>query len=181
MEPRAGNRPDAQSSVALSTSCLRTAQGMRPHDSTSRMREIRTSGSVGGLGGKPPRPTRPEGRSERPALRGGDKDRTVRWDASTRHLILAWPTPPVTTPEHAALSVAAEALSPRLSSDRELAASVKLPQATNDVEGLFLLNVQVKPGADLDDVKAKLLERTGRLSTAERMVISSLTPGMWQF
>lgn len=119
---------------------------------------------------------KPEGRTERPVLRGGDEDRTVRGDASTRHLILAWPTPSPTSPEHAALSVAAEALSARLLLDQDLAASVKSPQATNDVEGLFLINVQVKHGADLDVVKAKLLERVGRLSTPEGFGDGQIAP-----
>jgi hypothetical protein len=38
---------------------------------------------------------------------------------------------------------------------------------TNEVEGLFLVNVQAKPGADLDTLKSRLLEQVGKLSTPE--------------
>jgi hypothetical protein len=98
-------------------------------------------------------------------LRSGEVD--VGWDAETRHLILAWPTPPASTPEHAALSVAAEALSARLPVAPDITRLAKMPLVTNEVEGLFLVNVQAKPGADLDALKSRLLEQVEKLSTPE--------------
>ena len=35
---------------------------------------------------------------------------------------------------------------------------------THEVEGFFLVGVQVKPGADSDALKSKLLDRIGRLA-----------------
>ena len=91
----------------------------------------------------------------------------ARWDASTRHLILAWRTPPASDPDHAALTLAATALTGRLASDRDLSALAKSPVVTNEVEGFFLVGVQVKPGSDRDALKSKLLDRIGSLAKPE--------------
>jgi predicted Zn-dependent peptidase len=107
---------------------------------------------------------------EPPRLPRNSGDRTVRWDIKTRHLILAWPTPPVSSPEHAALSVAAEALSHRLSMNPNLARLATMPMVTNEVEGLFLVNAQAKAGADLDALKAELQQQVERLSTSEGLL-----------
>ena len=48
----------------------------------------------------------------------------------------------ISTPEHAALSVAAEALSARLLRAPDIARLAKMPLVTNEVEGLFLINVE---------------------------------------
>src|SRR5207249_3236125 len=45
----------------------------------------------------------------------------TRWDAATRHLILAWRTPPASDPDHAALTLAATFLMQRLPFDRDIA------------------------------------------------------------
>ena len=92
---------------------------------------------------------------------------TARWDASTRHLIVAWPTPATTSPDHAALSLAVETLDARLRADAELARRAKMPLVTNDVDGLFLVNVQAKPGADLDALRGRLLDQVARLNTPD--------------
>ena len=91
----------------------------------------------------------------------------ARWDASTRHLILAWRTPPASDPDHAALTLAATALTGRLAFDRDLSALAKSPVVTNEVEGFFLVGVQVKPGSDRDALRSKLLDRIGRLAKPE--------------
>ena len=92
---------------------------------------------------------------------------TARWDASTRHLILAWRTPPASDPDHAALTLAATALAQRLLFDRDIAALAKSPVVTNEVEGFFLVAVQVKPGTDQDALKSILLDRVSRLAKPE--------------
>ena len=91
----------------------------------------------------------------------------ARWDASTRHLILAWRTPPASDPDHAALTLAGTALTGRLATDRDLSAMAKSPVVTHEVEGFFLVGVQVKPGSDRDALRSKLLDRIGRLATPE--------------
>lgn len=89
------------------------------------------------------------------------------WDAKTAHLILAWTTPPTSSREHAALTLASTTLMQRLAMDRELAAMVTMPMVTTEVEGFFLVNVQVKPGSDREALEAKVLDRIERLSTPE--------------
>jgi zinc protease len=91
----------------------------------------------------------------------------VRWDASTRHLILAWRTPLASDPDHAALTLAATALTGRLATDRDLSALAKSPVVTNEVEGFFLVGVQVKPGSDRDALRSKLLDQIGSLAKPE--------------
>lgn len=109
---------------------------------------------------KPPSPI------ERPARSKGEAV-TSRWDARTRHLILAWPTPSVDSPEHAALSVANDGLSRNLHADAEIARLAKPPTVANDVPGWFFVNVQAKPEADLDILQSKLLAHVRQLSTPE--------------
>ena len=92
---------------------------------------------------------------------------TARWDAATRHLILAWRTPPASDPDHAALTLASTALAQRLPFDRDISALAKSPIVTNEVEGFFLAGVQAKPGADDDALRSELLDRIGRLATPE--------------
>jgi predicted Zn-dependent peptidase len=92
---------------------------------------------------------------------------TARWDASTHHLILAWRTPPASDPDHAAMTLASTVLTQRLPFDRDIAALAKSPIVTNEVEGFFLVNVQVKPGADGDALRAKLRDQISRLATPE--------------
>ena len=54
-----------------------------------------------------------------PQLRQEKKRLTAHWDASTRHLFLAWSAPPASSPDYAALSVAADLLTTHLSIDPE--------------------------------------------------------------
>ena len=99
-----------------------------------------------------------------PQLRQDKKQLTAHWDASTRHLFLAWSTLPASSPEHAALSVAADLLTTHLSVDRDLSRWAKMPLATCDVEGMFLVSIQVKKGVDIEEVRDKLLNLVAQLS-----------------
>jgi hypothetical protein len=111
----------------------------------------------------------PEPRTEldRPRPRPESNSLTARKDAASRHPILAWTTPPASSPERVALSLASLALMHRLATDRDIAAMERMPMVTNEVESYYLINVQVKPGADPGALKAKLLEQVGSLPTAE--------------
>ncbi len=93
-----------------------------------------------------------------PQLRQDKKQLTAHWDASTRHLFLAWSTPPASSSEHAALSVAADLLTTHLSMDNDLSKWGKMPLATCDIEGVFLVSIQVKKGVDIEEVRDKLLK-----------------------
>ena len=100
-----------------------------------------------------------------PQLRQDKKQLTAHWDASTRHLFLAWSTPSASSPEYAALSVAADLLTVHLSMDPKLSRQAKMPMATCEMEGVFLISIQVKPGAKIEAVRDKLLEHVDRLLT----------------
>ncbi len=124
----------------------------------------------------------------RPRLREDQNQRTVHWDARTRHLFLAWSTPLNSSPEWVALSVAAEVLTGRLAMDLELVRWAKMPTATCDLEGLFLIGLQVKPGADVETVRERLLKhieqlarpdglRDAELAAAHRRIDQALRPG----
>jgi predicted Zn-dependent peptidase len=101
--------------------------------------------------------------------------KTVHWDAATRHLILAWPTPPASDVDHAALTLASWLLQQRLFSDAEVAVLAKMPMVSNDVEGLFLVNVQAKPAADLDVLRDRVLAHITRLSKPGGLRSSEMT------
>ena len=99
-----------------------------------------------------------------PQLRQEKKQLTAHWDASTRHLFLAWSAPPASSPDYAALSVAADLLTTHLSMDPKLSRRAKMPMATCDMESVFLISIQVKPGADIEAVRDKLLKHVDQLS-----------------
>ena len=124
----------------------------------------------------------------RPRLREDQNQRTVHWDARTRHLFLAWSTPLSSSPEWTALSIAAEVLTGRLAMDVQLGRWAKMPTATCDLEGLFLIGLQLKPGADVEAVRDRLLKhveqlaspdalRDAELATARRRINQTLRPG----
>ena len=102
-----------------------------------------------------------------PQLRQDKKQLTAHWDASTRHLFLAWSMPAASSMEHAALSVAADLLTTHLSMDHDLSRWAKMPQATCDVEGMFLVSIQVKKGVDIEEVRDKLLKMVAQLSKVD--------------
>jgi zinc protease len=93
--------------------------------------------------------------------------RTVRWDATTRHLVLGWPAPASSDPDHRALTLASFVLMQRLYMDTEIAPLAKMPFVSNEVEGFFLVNVQAKPSADIDALKDLLLKKVTRLASPE--------------
>lgn len=104
-----------------------------------------------------------------PAPRAGLKpgDWTTDWDVSTRHLVIAWLTPPAAHADHPALTLAALALMERLPADAGISKLGDPMPQLNDIEGVFLISVQAKPGADLGALKAKVLERTADLAKPE--------------
>lgn len=106
----------------------------------------------------------PAGPPEDPpaALRPGRIEAT--WDLRARHLLIAWPAPKPTDPDHPALTVAALALMQRLFAAPEVAALAKLPIVGNDADGLFLIKAYVRPGADVGALEAAILDRVARLS-----------------
>jgi zinc protease len=103
--------------------------------------------------------------SPRPLPKAGTQ--TVTWDVTTTHLLLAWTVPPASHADHAALTLASFTLMNCLFRDREIAALAQVPLVDNDVEGLFLVNLQAKPGADLNTLQAKIEDRVARLSKAD--------------
>jgi predicted Zn-dependent peptidase len=102
-----------------------------------------------------------------PQLRHDRKQLTAHWDASTRHLFLAWSMPSASSTEHAALSVAADLLTTRISMDHDLSRWAKMPLVTCDVEGMFLVSIQVKPEADIEAVRDKLMKMVAQLSKVD--------------
>lgn len=115
----------------------------------------------------------------RPALRAGDHKAT--WDVKTRHLLLAWPAPTSDHADHPALTLAAQELQTRLWWDGELQKRTKIPLVSNDQEGMFLVNVQLKPDADPAAVKAKLLERVAALADSKKLPDDAVTRALAQF
>ncbi|HEV3122356.1 MAG TPA: insulinase family protein [Isosphaeraceae bacterium] len=110
----------------------------------------------------------PKSKDPQPALpkpKAGVRD--VRWDLATSNLVIGWPAPPPSDPDHAALSLAAGLLTMRLFSDTQLTATAKLPMATNDTDGFFVVNLQAKNNASLDKLRARVEELVAPLSTPE--------------
>jgi|GEM_PF-4300049 len=89
------------------------------------------------------------------------------WDVKTQHLLIAWKVPPPSDPDHSALTLATLPLMERLQADPGLLRLARMPHATNEVDGLFILNAQVKPGADLKALEAQLLDQVQRLGQRE--------------
>ncbi len=54
-----------------------------------------------------------------------------------------------------------------LSMDHDLSRWAKMPLATCDVEGMFLVSIQVKQGADIEEVRDKLLKMVTQLSNVD--------------
>ncbi len=102
-----------------------------------------------------------------PQLRQDKKRLTAHWDVSTRHLFIAWSMPSASSPEYAALTVAADLLTTHLSMDHDLSRWGKMPLATCDVEGMFLVSIQVKKGVDIEEVRDRLLKLVAQLSTTD--------------
>ncbi len=86
------------------------------------------------------------------------------WDLRARHLLIAWPAPPASDPDHPALTVASLVLTQRLFTDPDIGSLTKFPSVSNDANGCFLINAYVLPGADAASLEAKILDRVGKLS-----------------
>lgn len=96
------------------------------------------------------------------ALRPGRIDAT--WDLRARHLLLAWPVPLPSDPDHPALTVASLLLTQRLFTDPDIAALARHPFVGNDADGCFLINAYIRPGVDFAELEAKVLDRVRDLS-----------------
>jgi predicted Zn-dependent peptidase len=97
----------------------------------------------------------------RPVPKPGRID--ASWDASTAHVLVAWPAPPAAHADHPALTAASLVLAQRLFADAEIGALAKLPLVQNDVDGFFLVNAQAKNPGDVEALEAKILDRVARL------------------
>jgi len=93
--------------------------------------------------------------------------KVAHWDVATRHLLIAWPTPPSTTPDHAAMTLGAAALGPRLANGPAIHPLARLPDVSTEVPGFFLINATLRPGADPAALQARLLDQVRDLTTAE--------------
>lgn len=114
--------------------------------------------------GKIPAP-KPTSREKSVTLKPGRS--AAKWDVATRHLFLAWPAPAPPERDNAALTLASLLLSEQLMTNTELAARASFPRATNDVNGLFLIDLPTKPGAEFDKLEAKALDIVARLAKAD--------------
>jgi predicted Zn-dependent peptidase len=105
--------------------------------------------------------------AKRPDLKAGTHAAT--WDVAGRHVLFAWPTPALTDADYPALTLAAGALTMRLMSD---AAFLKLGDAIvspNDADGVFLVNVTLKDGADEAEVKKAVQAHVSALTDAQKL------------
>lgn len=98
------------------------------------------------------------------------------WDLRARHLLIAWPAPPPSDPDHPALTVASLILMQRLFADPDITAPAKLPTVGNDADGCFLINAYVRPGADAASLEAMLLDRVGKLSGQGAPTVVEVAP-----
>jgi hypothetical protein len=98
----------------------------------------------------------------RPPLKAAHSSAT--WDLATRHLFLAWPTPPQSGPDHPALALAAFLLTQRMNTDPEMGRLASFPQAMNQVAGVFYIDLPVKAGTDFDALEAKVRNHVAKLS-----------------
>ncbi|MBI1854018.1 MAG: insulinase family protein [Planctomycetes bacterium] len=101
----------------------------------------------------------------RPTPKPGRLD--ASWDASTSHVLVGWPVPASTHPDHAALTAASAVLMQRLFMDPEINSIAKMPMVTNEIDGLFVVNAQAKSARDVDALESKLLDRIARLATPD--------------
>lgn len=115
-------------------------------------------GAIAKTLGAIPAPEAPQA-PKRGALRGV----SATWDVETKHVVIAWEVPPPSHPDHAALTLASLPLMLRLHADPDIAALARMPFVANEVDGLFILNAQANPGADLRDLETRLLDRVDRL------------------
>lgn len=95
---------------------------------------------------------RPMPRAPRPPLKPGE--RKVAWDVATSHVVMGWPIPAADHEDHPALTLASLALFERLMF--QLGASGTALPSINDVEGVFLVNVQARPAVELNIIKDKV-------------------------
>ncbi|MGE3820412.1 MAG: M16 family metallopeptidase, partial [Isosphaeraceae bacterium] len=104
--------------------------------------------------GASPKPKTPDAR---PTMNPARRILTARWDLRTRHLVLAWPSPPSGELDHAALCVAAVGLGRLLTLDPTFQGLAGTPIVTSEVPGLFLLNAQLRPDVEMEAVQDALV------------------------
>ncbi len=108
----------------------------------------------------------------RPRLKPGAQ--TVSWDVSTRHLLLAWPAPPADQDDHAALTLATISLMQRLALDADTRPAVQHALVLNEIEGVFLVNLQLKPDADAPALQKAVTRLVANLAKEEGFKDSDL-------
>jgi predicted Zn-dependent peptidase len=86
---------------------------------------------------------------------------------ATRHLLIGWPVPGATHADHPALTLATRALLERLIADPTLASPGSIFPPLNDIDGVFYLGAQVKPDADLDELKKRVFEKLSEMAKPE--------------
>lgn len=91
-------------------------------------------------------------------------DRVATWDVSTRHLMIAWPVPSAEDRDHPALTLVSLAVTERLAADAGLRALGDAMPHLNDTEGMFLINLQAKGGADLEALKTRVMDQVAGLA-----------------
>ena len=116
-----------------------------------------------------PRPSGPS-KDGRSTLKPGHIAAT--WDLRARHLLIAWPAPPPSDRDHAALTVASLLLMQRLYGDPDIAALSSSPSVSNEADGCFLINAYVRPGADPESLEAKILDGVRDLSRPRAQTFS---------
>jgi zinc protease len=125
-----------------------------------------------------PRPKSPRPAAPKPPQPGV---RDIRWDLATSHVVVAWPTPPPTQSEHAALTLAANFASERLFGDQELQAGAKMPFATNEADGFFMVNLQAKNNANLDALAKRVQDLISPLATPGGLSDEQITFALPQY
>jgi predicted Zn-dependent peptidase len=93
--------------------------------------------------------------------------RTAAWDLATRHVVIGWPVPPASDADHPALTLGAQMLMQRLSTDPKVTTLAKFSLVSNENERCFLINVAARPNTDLKALETQLLAQVSRLSGPE--------------
>lgn len=119
---------------------------------------------LGGLRSGPAATTAPPAPARAPTP--GNLDLT--WDLDARHILLTWPLPDAGTAEHAALTAASVWLNMRFFEDTALKPLTGMVACATDLttpEGsFFCVSTALRPGAEADAVRKKLLATVGRLA-----------------
>jgi predicted Zn-dependent peptidase len=105
--------------------------------------------------------------AKRPALKAGAHAAT--WDVAARHVLVAWPTPAATDADHPALSLAAGLLMTQMFADAAVPKLTDMPIVSNDSDGVFLVNVQLKDRADAAEATKAIHAQVAKLAAAKTL------------